>query len=218
MSVDTTFYMAALNLTGRRCLVVGGRALALEKVEGLLACDAEVMVAAEDPTPELHALGEKGAIELLVRRFQPADLDGMLLVIAATQDERLNREVFAEAEARSMLVNVVDVPELCNFILPAIQRAGPVAVAVSTAGASPALAVRMRDEIAQTIGPEYGRLAVILSELRPWAKSELPDYAARKDFFDAIVNGTPDPIALLRSGDEDTVRRLVSDAQNKATR
>ncbi len=101
-----------------------------------------------------------------------------------------------------MLVNVVDVPPLCNFILPAIVRTGPLAIAISTAGASPALAKRMKAPDRRDFGEPYARLAVLLNEVRGWAKGTLPTYQDRKAFFEGIVNGEPDPIALLRAGDE----------------
>jgi precorrin-2 dehydrogenase/sirohydrochlorin ferrochelatase len=121
--------------------------------------------------------------------------------------------VYEEAEARAMLVNVVDVPPLCNFILPAIVRTGPLAIAISTAGASPALAKRMKREIAETYGEPYARLAVILNDARGWAKATLPTYQDRKAFFEGIVNGDPDPVELLREGDETAVRDLVAAAR-----
>ena len=110
--------------------------------------------------------------------------------------------MFDDAERRAMLVNVVDVPPLCNFILPAIVRTGPLAVAISTAGASPALAKRMKREISELFGEAYADLAVMLNDVRGWAKATLPTYQDRKVFFESIVNGDPDPIALLRAGDE----------------
>ena len=97
-----------------------------------------------------------------------------------------------------MLVNVVDVPPLCNFILPAIVRTGPLAIAISTAGASPALAKRIKAQIAEAYGEPYARLAVLLNEVRGWAKGTLPTYQDRKAFFEGVVNGAPDPIELLR--------------------
>ena len=112
-----------------------------------------------------------------------------------------------------MLVNVVDVPPLCNFILPAIVRTGPLAIAISTAGASPALAKRIKAQIAETYGEPYARLAVLLNEVRGWAKGTLPTYQDRKAFFEGIVNGEPDPIELLRAGDEAAVRELIAAAQ-----
>jgi precorrin-2 dehydrogenase / sirohydrochlorin ferrochelatase len=112
-----------------------------------------------------------------------------------------------------MLVNVVDVPPLCNFILPAIVRTGPLAVAISTAGASPALAKRMKREIAELFGEPYADLAVLLNDARGWAKATLPTYQDRKEFFESIVNSDPDPIELLRAGDVDAVRGLIEAAR-----
>ncbi|HEY3479307.1 MAG TPA: nuclear transport factor 2 family protein [Streptomyces sp.] len=108
----------------------------------------------------------------------------------------------------------VDVPPLCNFIRPAIVRTGPLAIAISTAGASPALAKRMKREIADTYGEPYARLAVVLNDVRGWAKATLPTYQDRKEFFEGIVNGDPDPVELIRAGREDEVRDLVEAAKD----
>ena len=115
-----------------------------------------------------------------------------------------------------MLVNVVDVPPLCNFILPAILRSGPLAIAISTAGASPALAKRMKREIGEQFGEHYARLAVMLNDARGWAKATLPTFQDRSDFFESIVSGEPDPIALLRDGDEAGVLELIEAAKSAA--
>jgi precorrin-2 dehydrogenase / sirohydrochlorin ferrochelatase len=114
-----------------------------------------------------------------------------------------------------MLVNVVDVPPLCNFILPAIVRTGPLAIAISTSGASPALAKRLKREIAETYGEPYARLAVMLNDVRGWAKDTLPTYQDRKVFFEGIVNGDPDPVELIRAGDEGAVRDLIAATQRE---
>lgn len=213
---DVTFYMAALNLRGRRCVVVGAGAVGLEKIQGLLACDARVHVVAPDAHPEVAALAAEGSIEWSQRPYRDEDLERAFLVVAATSDSALNRIVFEAADERSMLVNVVDVPELCNFILPAVVRVGPIAIAISTSGASPALAQRMRDEIGATLGAEYARLAELLAEVRPWAKQNLATYQQRKAFFESIVRGDPDPISLLRAGDEAGVKRAIDAAQRRA--
>ena len=134
-------------------------------------------------------------------------------MIAATDDSEVNIRVFEDAERRAMLVNVVDVPPLCSFILPAIVRTGPLAIAISTAGASPALAKRMKREIAELFGESYADLAVLLNDARGWAKGTLPTYQDRRDFFEGIVNGDPDPIELLRAGDAPAVRDLIAAAQ-----
>src|ERR671925_1693891 len=211
--LETPFYIACLRLTGRRCVVVGGGDVGLEKVEGLLACDARVVLVAPSAVPALEGLAAEGSIEWLRRDYRTGDLDGTFVAIAATDDTDVNIRVYEDAERRAMLVNVVDVPPLCNFILPAIVRTGPLAIAISTAGASPALAKRLKREIAESFGEPYARLAVILNEVRGWAKDTLPTYQDRKEFFESIVNGEPDPVALLRDGDERAVRELIADTQ-----
>jgi precorrin-2 dehydrogenase / sirohydrochlorin ferrochelatase len=213
--LETPFYIACLRLKGRRCLVVGGGDVGLEKVEGLLACDADVTLVAPEAHPALAELAAEGSIRWERRTFAPGDLDGCLIAIAATNDTDVNIAVFDEAERRAMLVNVVDVPPLCNFILPAIVRTGPLAVAISTAGASPALAKRMKREISELFGEPYATLAVLLNDARGWAKGTLPTYQDRKDFFESIVNGDPDPIALLRAGETERVRDLIAHAQRE---
>jgi siroheme synthase-like protein len=211
--LDTPFYIACLKLTGRRCVVVGGGDIGLEKVEGLLACDGRVVLIAPDAIDELQRLAGEGSIEWIRRPYEPGDLEATFIAIAATNDTDVNIAVYDDAERRAMLVNVVDVPPLCNFILPAIVRTGPLAIAISTAGASPALAKRMKAQIAAEYGEPYARLAVLLNEVRGWAKGTLPTYQDRKTFFEEIVNGAPDPIELLRAGDEPRVREIIRDAQ-----
>ena len=214
--LEKTFYMACLDLTGRPCLVVGAGPIGLEKIEGLLAANARVDVVAEEALPEVEELAAEGAIALERRAYDPSDLEGHLVVIAATDDTPLNVRIFEDAERRAMLVNVVDVPPLCNFILPAIVRSGPIAIAISTSGASPALAKRIKREIAETYGDGHARLAEILNGLRGWAKDTFPTYDQRKVFFEGIVNGDPDPIALLRDGDEEAVHRLIEERKRAA--
>jgi siroheme synthase-like protein len=212
--LETSFYIACLKLSGRRCVVVGGGEVGLEKVEGLLACDAQVTLIAPEATAELQEYAREGSIAWERREYAgAADLEGVFLAIAATDETEVNIAVYEDAERRAMLVNVVDVPPLCNFILPAILRTGPLAIAISTAGASPALAKRMKREIAQEFGEPYARLAVLLAQARGWAKDTLPTYQDRKAFFESIVEGDPDPVELLRSGREGAVRELIAEAQ-----
>src|SRR5690349_11704803 len=174
--LETNFYIACLRLSGRKCLVVGAGDVGLEKVEGLLACDGEVVVIAPEACEEIRGLAAEGSIEWERREFEPADLEGKFMAIAATNDTDVNISVYDAAEARAMLVNVVDVPSLCNFILPAIVRTGPLAIAISTAGASPALAKRIKREISESFGEAYAELAGILNDVRGWAKATLPTY------------------------------------------
>ena len=168
---------------------------------------------APEAVPELEALAAEGSIAWERREYAPGDLEGTFMVIASTDDTDVNIGIYEDAERRAMLVNVVDVPPLCNFILPAVVRTGPLAIAISTAGASPALAKRMKAEVTELFGEEYATLAVMLNDARGWAKGKLPTYQDRKAFFESIVNGEPDPIALLRAGDTAAVRDLIAAAQ-----
>ena len=176
-------YLACLDLRGRDCLVVGGGRVATEKALGLLDCEAQVTVVAPAVDDELRAL----PVTLVERRFSRSDVVGRLLVIAATDDRSVNQSVSAAAAQLNVLCNVADDPELCSFILPAIVRQDPIVVGVSTGGASPALAQRLREEIGALVRPEHAELARRLEALRPWAKRELPTYEQRRDYFQALV-------------------------------
>jgi len=216
--LETPFYIACLKLKGRRTLVVGGGDIGLEKVEGLLACDGDVTLIAPSAHPQLEELAAEGSIEWEKRTYAgAADLEGAFMVIACTDDSEVNIGIYDDAERRAMLVNIVDVPPLCNFILPAIVRSGPLAIAISTAGASPALAKRMKREISDLFGEEYARLAVILNDARGWAKGTLPTYQDRKEFFEGIVNGEPDPVDLIREERESDLLSLIEDAKERAS-
>ena len=216
--LDTPFYIACLKLTGRKCLVVGGGDIGLEKIDGLLACDADVVLIAPDACEAVQEYAAEGSIDWIRRQYAgPADLEGKFMVIAATDDSEVNIGIYYDGEKRAMLANVVDVPPLCNFILPAIVRTGPLAIAISTAGASPALAKRMKREISEQFGEDYARLAVILNEVRGWAKGTLPTYQDRKAFFEGIVNGDPDPIDLIRDDRETELLDLIEAAKISAT-
>ena len=213
--LDTPVYIACLRLAGRRCVVIGGGLVGLEKVEGLLACGGDVTLIAPDAVTELRDYAEESSISWRRRAYEPADLDGAFLAIAATDQSEVNIGVYEDAEERAMLVNVVDVPPLCNFILPAIVRTGALSIAISTQGASPALAKRMKREIAEGFGEPYARLAELLNEHRGWAKATLPTYQDRKAFFEEIVNGDPDPVELIRSRREGELDELIAAARER---
>jgi siroheme synthase-like protein len=175
--------MACLDLRGRRCLVVGGGRVGLEKARGLLDCGATVTVVSPVLEPGLLDL----PVEWVRGEFHESHVAGRWLVVAATPDRAVNRRVFEEAERRGVFCNVADDPELCSLILPAVHRRDPIAVAVSTGGASPALAQRLRDDIARVVGPEHASLARELRSLRPWAKAHLATYDERKAYFERLV-------------------------------
>jgi siroheme synthase-like protein len=186
---EKRYYMACLDLEGREVLVVGAGSVAREKIDGLLDVGALVTVVAPEVSEPVGELAEAGRVALERRPYRASDLDGRFLVVAATSVTSVNERVHADAEARGMLCNVVDVPELCSFILPAVHRADPIAVAISTGGASPALAQRLRDDVARLVTDDHAALARELRDLRPWAKQHLPTYAARRDYFRAVVAG-----------------------------
>jgi precorrin-2 dehydrogenase / sirohydrochlorin ferrochelatase len=181
--VTASFYMACLNVAGRRCVVVGGGPVGREKAAGLAACGAAVTVVSPGLAPGFAEL----EIEWVARRYRRGDLRGAFLVIASTSDRAVNERVYRDAEARGLLCNVADVPDLCSFILPAVHREGPIAVAVSTGGASPALAKHLRSQIARLVGPEHAELAEALRSLRPEVKARFSSYEQRRDYFEELV-------------------------------
>lgn len=180
---EKRFYMACLDLEGRDCLVIGAGPVGLEKIEGLLEANARVTVIAPEASEAVREL----PVTWLQRPYASGDLEGRFLVVAATNVPAVNRQVYEDAERRALLCNVADVPELCNFILPAVLRRDPIAIAISTGGASPALAQRLRRDIEQVVGPEHQELALELRRLRPWAKEQLATYEERKVFFQQAV-------------------------------
>jgi len=182
--VSNDYYMACLDVAGRRCVVVGGGAVGLEKASGLAACGAAVTVV----SPELHESFSELDVDWVPRRYRKGDLEGAFLVIAATPDREVNEAISRDAEQLGRLVNVADVPDLCNFILPAVHREGPIAVAVSTGGASPALAKRLRSQIAELVTPEHAELAEELRALRPEVKQRFESYEERRDYFEDVVS------------------------------
>lgn len=203
---DPLLYVACLKLEGQPVLVVGAGAIATGKVESLLACGARITVVAPRARPRVVELASEGAIVWHPRTFTTEDLDDRLLVVASTDDPELHGRIHAACLERRILVNVVDDPQRCTFIVPALHRQPPFTIAVSSAGASPALAKRLRDEIAGNVGPEWGTLAARLQQEREWARETLPTYAVRQAFFESIVLGEPDPVALLRDDPDGAAR------------
>lgn len=167
MPVSDVLYPVGLIVAGKRCLVVGGGAVAARKVAGLVEAGAQVVVVA----PRIEAGIRDLPVEVVERPYQAGDLDGAWLAIAATDDTEVNRRVHADGHAARVWVNAADDPEACAFTLPAVLRRGPVSVAVSTGGHSPALAGWLRDQVADLLGPEIGLLAELLSEARDQLQS-----------------------------------------------
>ena len=155
-----------VKLSGRKCLVVGGGPIAEGKVGSLLASGATVVVVAPEVTERIARWDRERRLVWHAHRFRPSDLEGVFLVIAATGEDAVNEQVFREAEAGGVLCNAVDEPERCHFYYPAIVRRGPLQIAISTGGLSPALASRLRGELEVQFGPEYERWLEQLGSMR----------------------------------------------------
>ncbi|QXH33066.1 siroheme synthase CysG [Pseudomonas muyukensis] len=179
-------------LQGGRVLVVGGGEIALRKARLLADAGAALRVVAPDVDGQLAALAREGGGEVLVRGYQPADLEGCRLVIAATDDAGLNAQVSAHAQARSLPVNVVDAPALCTVIFPAIVDRSPLVVAVSSGGDAPVLARLIRAKLEAWIPSAYGELAGLAARFRDKVKALYPDVNQRRGFWEQVFQG---PIA-----------------------
>ena len=210
-----SFYPVFLNLQGRSSVVVGGGAVAEQKVVGLLEAGARVTVVSPDLTWKLEDLAATGAIELRRRAYRRGDLNGAFIAIAATDDRGANADVWAEAEERGILLNAVDDLPHCSFIAPAVHRAGDIAVAVSTAGKSPALAVRLREQIRALIGREHAEFLDLLGELRPAVAARVPDHKIRTRLWYQIVDS--DAVEYVRRGDLAGARRRIEDLVDQAS-
>lgn len=203
------YYPVYLDLRGRSCVVVGGGEVASRKVESLLAAGARVTVVSPALTPALAALAETHEILHHARPYRHGDLAGAALAYAATGDEAVHADVAAEAASAGAWLNVVDRPQLCSFIVPAVVTRGPVSVAVSTGGASPALARRLRETLERAIGPEYGLAATILGKLRPLVASKRADQAGRAATFADLVAAPL--LDALRARDARAVDALLAE-------
>ena len=204
-----TFYPVFLDLRGRRAVVIGGGAVAEQKVLGLLSAGAHVTVVSPETTPRLAELAAAGGIDLRRRPYRSGDLAGAWLAIAGTDDRAANARVWAEAEREGVLLNAVDDLDHCSFIAPAIHREGDITVAVSTSGKSPALAARLRQRVARLIGPVEARLCELLGELRPELAARVPDPSARTALWYRIVDS--DVIEFVRRGDMEGARARIEE-------
>ena len=174
------FYPVFVELAGRRCVVVGGGAVAEAKIEGLLAAGARVTVVSPALTPGLAALASAGRVHHDAREYRDGDLAGAALAIAATGTQEVSAAVASEGVRRGVWVNAADDPDHCDFILPAVVRRGSLAVAVSTGGVSPALAATVRDELASHLGEEYAALADLAGDVRRELRAERHTVSARE--------------------------------------
>ena len=168
MPVDGPQYPVMLEVAGRPCLVVGGGAVALQKVRGLTDAGATVTVVALEVHPDIPPLVQR----VEQRGYRSGEVTGYRLAVAATDDPAVNRQVFLDGEAAGVWVNSADDPANCSFTLPAVHREGPITVTVATGGRSPALATWLRDRIGEVVGPEHVVLLELLAERREALRSK----------------------------------------------
>ena len=182
------FYPIYLSLKRKRVVVIGGGEVAERKVESLLGMGASIVVISPEVTERLDSLAQSDEIQIERRGYAAGDCNDAALVFSATDDANVSTAVFQDATQAGALVNTADQPALCDFIMPAVVRRGDVAIAISTGGTSPGLAARLRRKIAGTIGPEYAKLAELLSRARPEIRRRVPDQRQRKALHDRILN------------------------------
>ena len=204
----TSLFPMFLKLEGRQCLVVGAGRIGEPKISGLLDTGARIRVVSLDATPTVREWARAGIIELDLRAFSPDDLDGAFLAIVSTNSRTLNERVYHEAQRRGVLCNVVDVPDLCDFFYPSVVRRGDLQIAVSTAGQSPSLAQKIRQQLEKQYGPAYAawvqelgetRKLILASDLDKERKLDLLHSLASKEALEAALAETRE---LVVKGEE----------------
>lgn len=203
-------YPVYLNLTGRKVLIIGGGEVASRKVKALLDCDAQVTVVSPELAAEFHSWQAENRIRVIRRPYQKGDSNQAFLVIAASGDSQVNQQVFADAEEHNILCNVVDEPDLCSFQVPAVVARGPLQIAVSTGGLSPALAREIAGRLRQQFGREYEDLLGALSRLRSHLKEKLPgseNQPRRAEILEKFIQSGA--LELLQAGKLDQFHQLV---------
>ena len=199
-----TYPVFLVHLDEAPCVVVGGGKVAARKVWALLRADADVTVISPNLSPGLQRLAAQDRVGVIDRPYRYGDLKGSFLVIAATDDPRINERVWQEARALGLLVNVVDDPDHCNFIAPSVVRRGPLSLAISTSGRCPAFSRYLRRQLEQEFGPVYGDYVELLGGLRESAAAALT-MAERRALWQEVF--ASDVLSLLASGDHEQARR-----------
>ncbi len=207
------YYPINLDVQGRECLVVGGGAVGTRKVRMLLKCGARVMVISPNLTKELKDLSEQGAIDVEKRDYHSSDLNGLFLVIGATSNDSINRKISADAEKLNILCNIADLPDACNFILPAIVERGDLTIAISTSGSSPAFAKKLRKDIEKQFGEEYALFLKLMGSIRKKLLEEKHEPEAHKPLFETLITGGL--LEVVRENNIEKINRLLRDTLGK---
>jgi siroheme synthase-like protein len=208
------YYPIHLDLRGRDVLVVGGGVIAEGKAQQLISAGARVTVVSPTLTARLSELVNQGVIDYRSGSFIENDLNGVTLVISATDVQAVNEAVARAAAWRRVWCNVVDQPALCSFITPALVTRGELQLSISTGGGSPSVAQRVKREIAEMIGEEYGELLQLAAALRTKARRQLSDFAQRRDLLHSFVES--EALELLRAGRRDEAEQIAFDLLHQA--
>jgi len=203
------YYPIYLNVANRRCVVVGGGDVAERKVQRLLECGARVVVIGRALTPALEIMIKDGLIDRIDGDYNEAHLHDAFLVIGATDKEEVNARISEDAREKGIMVNIVDDPEKCDFILPSLFQRGDLTVAISTGGKSPALAKKMREELEGLYGPEYLVLLNLLGAIREKIKARGASPDDNKRLFEVLVNS--DILQHIRENNWDRINKMVHD-------
>jgi len=201
------YYPLSVSLKNKKCVVFGAGQVALRKVKRLLEYGAAVSVIGQEIVPQLKRLFEKKKIVFKNKRADLKDLKGAFLVVAATDDRKLNALVSAYCLKKNILVNVVDSPKECNFILPSVLRRGNLAISVSTDGLSPALAKKIRRDIQQRFGFEYAKLLRLMRKIRPEALKKIKNSRARNRLFEKIFQ--PEILTLFKKNKQQEAGKRI---------
>ncbi len=204
------YYPVFLSLRHRLAVIIGGGDVAERKVRTLMRYQPDILVIAPEVTSGLAELEETCDLIVERRGYVRGDLANAAIVICATDDNEVNRAVFREAEERGCLVNVVDVPELCNFIVPSVVHRGPFQLAISTAGAAPAVAKRVRRRLQAEYGAEWEPYVLLLGRLRTLVMERVEDPDERKRIFEAVADS--DLLERIRSGEEPSAEEVFAEA------
>ena len=197
------YYPINLDIQNRNCLVVGGGGVGTRKVMTLLKCGAKVTVVSPVISESLQDLEKSASLTLKARPYRTADIEGMFLVIGATDNEPLNRQISSDAESRNTLCNIADRPAVCNFILPSIVQRDDLVITISTSGKSPALAKKLRKTLESQFGEEYGDFLQLLGAIRKKLLSQAHEPEVHKPLFEQLINS--DLIAMIQ---EDKIRDI----------
>ncbi len=202
------YYPVYLDINDRNCLVVGGGRVGTRKVKGLLESGAQVTVVSLDVTQTITTWAAEKKIRLFQRAYKANDLDGHFMVIGATDNEVLNRQIYTDAEKRNMLCNIADWPQGCNFILPAVIRRGDLSLAISTSGKSPAFARFLRLKLEREYGMEYARLLDLMGTIRQKLLAQEHAPEEHKPLFEALITGGL--LELIRENDTTAIDVLLT--------